>query len=188
MQSARFDIQGPVLFTSPVHGDDRGTFFEAYHAQEIRDLLGFDPGFVQDNVSHSKPAGTLRGLHLQRPPFAQGKFVRCITGSIRDVIVDVRDGSATFGQSLHVDLCAEDGRALWVPAGFLHGFVTQEANTIVTYKVTAHYDKNSDISVLWNDPDLDVDWGEIGGAPHLSEKDKNGLSFAAYQALIEDKS
>ncbi len=185
MQVQRFDIDGPALLISPVYPDVRGAFLESYNSTLLTKALGFDPGFVQDNISRSVRASTLRGLHLQRPPYAQGKLIRCISGQIMDVFVDVRPGSEHFGQHICADLKAEDGRALWVPEGFLHGFITREPETIVTYKVTNVYNKPADVSVRWDDPDLAIDWGSALPAPILAEKDANGLSFADYKASIK---
>jgi dTDP-4-dehydrorhamnose 3,5-epimerase len=114
---------------------------------------------VQDNQSFSQK-GILRGLHAQMEPFAQGKLVRVIQGSVLDVAVDARKSSPTYGQSYSVILSGENHKQLWLPAGFLHGFLTLEDNTIFTYKVTNYYDKNSEVGVLWNDPELNINWGE----------------------------
>lgn len=185
MKMQNFDIEnGPVLMTTPVHRDARGCFHESYHAQQVKDALGFDPGFVQDNVSHSVSKETLRGLHMQLPPHMQGKFVQCLQGEIWDVAVDARPGSDTLGQSISVILSQEDGNMFWVPPGFLHGFVTRTDAAIVTYKVTTHYNHESDVSVAWNDPDLGLDWG-LSGTPVLSDKDANGISFSELLTRFE---
>lgn len=182
MKVTRFEITGPVLVEPAVHGDARGYFVETYHAARLKDALGFDPEFVQDNLSKSEAVGTLRGMHLQLPPFAQHKFVTCIAGEIMDVVTDVRKGSPTYGKHVSVNLRAGTGAALFVPAGFLHGFVTRSADTIVSYKVSAHYDRDSDISVAWNDPDLGIDWGLGGKAPVLSGKDQTGIALASFES------
>lgn len=157
---------------------------ESYHADQLQTALGTHVSFVQDNVSVSKDVGTLRGLHLQSGPHAQGKFVRCLQGSIVDVAVDVRRGSPTFGHHVKINLSERDGRAFWVPAGFLHGFLTLKPQTIVLYKTTAYYHKDSDISVHWNDKDLGIDWNMTARAPILSDKDANAMSFIDFSKSI----
>lgn len=185
MKVTHFDIEdGPALMTTKVHQDDRGYFHESYHEGHVQDALGFNPGFVQDNVSHSVSKKTLRGLHMQLPPHMQGKFVQCLQGEIWDVAVDARPGSSTLGQSVNVTLSQGDGNMFWVPPGFLHGFVTRTDAAIVTYKVTAHYSHASDVSVAWDDPDLGLDWG-IRGVPVLSNKDANGITFVELMTRLE---
>jgi len=185
MNVTHFDIEnGPVLMTTQVYRDDRGCFHESYHAKQVKEALGFDPGFVQDNVSHSATKGTLRGLHMQLPPHMQGKFVQCLQGEIWDVAIDARPNSDTLGQSVGVTLSSGDGNMIWVPPGFLHGFVTRTDAAIVTYKVTAYYQHGSDVSVAWDDPALGLDWG-LTGAPILSEKDENGMLFAELMTRLE---
>ncbi|WP_022700456.1 dTDP-4-dehydrorhamnose 3,5-epimerase [Oceanicaulis alexandrii] len=158
----------PLVITPARIGDSRGWFSESYNQRRLAEA-GFDVRFVQDNLSFSAHAGTLRGLHYQSPPHAQGKLVGVMTGAIRDVVVDVRDGSDSYGQWAAVELSEENGRQLWVPPGFLHGFVTLTDNTRVAYKVTDYYSKEHDGSVAYNDPDLGVDWGVDD--PVLSDKD-----------------
>lgn len=187
MQVQKFDINdGPICLTSPVFGDERGCFAETYHAVKTTEALGFDPVFVQDNLSRSISQNTLRGLHMQLPPKAQGKFVRCLQGKIVDVTVDARPNSPTRGQSIQVELGQDDGKALWVPPGFLHGFLTLTDDCLVAYKVTAHYSPDHDISVAWNDPDLAINWGDPCENPILSTKDQNGLSFDALMKTLRD--
>ena len=163
-----FGAAGPLVITPARFGDSRGWFSESYNQRRLADA-GFDVRFVQDNLSFSAQAGTLRGLHYQSPPHAQGKLVGVMTGAIRDVVVDIRDGSASYGHWAAIELSEENGRQLWVPPGFLHGFVTLTGNTRVAYKVTDYYSKEHDGSVAWNDPDLGVDWGVDD--PILSDKD-----------------
>lgn len=172
MEIKTFDLQGPVLFTPRRFGDDRGYFMETFRASAFRDAVGKDaPDFVQDNQSFSKTAGTVRGLHFQSPPHAQGKLVRCTQGVIIDVAVDARVGSPTFGQNVRAELTAENGAQLWVPAGFLHGFSTLVDNTVVQYKCTDYYASVCDGNVAWDDPDLDIDWGIDASKAVLSAKD-----------------
>lgn len=151
-------------------GDNRGWFTETYNQAKMN-ALGVDAVFVQDNQSFSLEKGTVRGLHLQLDPSAQGKLVRVLQGSIFDVAVDLRAGSATFGQNGGVTLTAEAGNMLWVPPGFAHGFATLEPETMVAYKVTSLYDPDSERSVLWNDPALGINWPVSAADARLSEKD-----------------
>lgn len=167
------DLPGLTLITPPRFGDDRGWFSETWNAGKLA-AAGIDCAFVQDNHSLSRPAGTLRGLHCQTPPFAQAKLVRCVRGAIWDVAVDIRAGSPTFGQWRGVRLDPETGAQLLVPRGFLHGFLTLEPDTEVLYKVDAGYSRDCDRSVAWDDPDLGVAWplDQAGvSAPVLSDKD-----------------
>lgn len=154
-----------------IWNDNRGYFYESFSARVFKEA-GIQADFVQDNQSFSQK-GTLRGLHAQKAPFAQGKLVRVIQGKVLDVAVDIRTNSATYGQHFSVELSGENHKQLWVPPGFLHGFLTLEDNTIFTYKVTNYYDKNSEIGVIWNDQELNVDWNQELTAEELllSEKD-----------------
>jgi len=136
--------------------DNRGYFYESFSGRAFT-AAGIEADFVQDNQSFSQK-GTLRGLHAQKAPFAQGKLVRVIQGSVLDVAVDARKDSPTYGQHFSVELSGENHRQLWVPPGFLHGFLTLEDDTIFTYKVTNYYDKESEVGVIWNDPDLNINW------------------------------
>ena len=158
----------PLMITPARFGDSRGWFSESYNQRRASEA-GFDARFVQDNLSFSAKAGTLRGLHYQSPPHAQGKLVGVMTGAIRDVVVDIREGSDSYGRWAAVELSEENGRQLWVPPGFLHGFVTLTDMTRVAYKVTDYYSKEHDGSVAYDDPDLGVDWGVDD--PVLSDKD-----------------
>lgn len=158
-------------------GDDRGHFMETYKRREFERATGVDPEFVQDNFSFSKQKGTVRGLHFQSPPHAQGKLVDCPRGAFLDVAVDVRVGSPTYKQWVSVELSKKNNRQLWVPAGFLHGFRTLTENTEIAYKCTEYYHPASDGSVLWNDEDLAIDWGSNLEEAFLSDKDKNAQSF-----------
>lgn len=168
-------LQTPIadlLVIEPkVWKDNRGYFYESYNAKILAEA-GVDVTFVQDNQSFSQK-GTLRGLHAQKAPFAQGKLVRVLQGKVLDVAVDIRKDSPTYGQHYSIELSGENHKQLWVPPGFLHGFLTLEDNTIFTYKVSNYYDKESEIGVIWNDPDLNIEWSrEIPEAALLlSDKD-----------------
>lgn len=151
--------------------DSRGYFYESF-SQKAFTEAGINASFVQDNQSFSQK-GTLRGLHAQAAPFAQGKLVRVIQGSVVDIAVDIRKDSTTYGQHFAVTLSAENHKQLWIPPGFLHGFLTLENHTIFTYKVTNYYDRDSEIGVIWNDPSLNIDWAAYVDASQflLSDKD-----------------
>ena len=159
-----------LLLTPPRFADNRGFFSETFSAKREA-AAGIVGPFVQDNHSLSVPRGTVRGLHLQVAPHAQGKLVRCVRGAIWDVAVDVRHGSPTFGRHVAAVLSAENWCQLWVPAGFLHGFCTLEPDTEVIYKVTADYDRASERGVVWDDPDLALPWPVEAGKAVLSDKD-----------------
>lgn len=151
-------------------GDARGFFTETWNARRMA-AAGLDFAWCQDNHSCSVAAGTVRGLHYQAPPMAQAKLVRVARGAVRDIAVDVRRGSPTFGRWVAEELSAENGAQLLVPRGFLHGFVTLVPDTDVLYKVDAPYAPDCDGAVRFDDADLAIDWGIAPGAAVLSEKD-----------------
>lgn len=159
-------IKGLIEVTPKVFEDNRGYFFESYR-EELFQKNGITERFVQDNQSFSTK-GVLRGLHYQRAPFAQGKLVRVIMGSVLDVAVDIRPDSPTFGQYEAFLLTAQNQKMLYLPPGFAHGFVTLE-DAIFTYKCTNLYDKASEGGIIYNDPALNIDWGITN--PVVSEKD-----------------
>ena len=167
-------IKDLIIIEPNVFGDDRGYFFETYNTQSWESITDKTPNFVQDNESLSHK-GVLRGLHFQNPPYAQGKLVRVIKGAVLDVVVDIRKKSPTYGQWNSIVLSEENKTMFWVPPGFAHGFLTLENNTIFSYKCTQFYNKESEGSILWNDPILNIDW-EID-EPILSEKDKIAPEF-----------
>ncbi len=166
-----------VLVTPEQHGDHRGRFSEVYNKRDFG-AGGIAVDFVQDNHSVSAAKGTLRGLHYQLPPFPQAKLVRVARGRIFDVAVDIRRSSPRFGRHVAVELDAESGRQLFVPAGFAHGFVTLEPDCHVLYKVDAYYDRQSDRALIWNDRDLAIDW-PLEDVPVLSDKDRAAPPLAA---------
>ena len=173
-----------VLVLTPARfGDERGFFSESWNRKTLAEAGLAMPEFVQDNHSLSFQVGTVRGLHYQAPPFAQGKLVRCGRGALLDVAVDARRGSPTYGQWVAVQLTPENGRQLWIPEGFLHGFVTQEPDTEIIYKCTAHYDRASDGAVLWNS--LAIGWGVDD--PLLSPKYRDAPAFADWTSPFEYK-
>lgn len=169
------------LLTPKRHSDARGFFSETYNQRAFKDA-GIACAFVQDNHSYSKRAGTVRGLHFQAPPHAQAKLVRVVRGSALDVVVDARKQSPTFGKWVSVRLSAAEGAQLFAPKGFLHGFVTLEPETEVTYKVDDFYAGDCDGSVKWNDPDLAIAWGVSAQDAVLSDKDAAAQSWAAFKS------
>lgn len=169
-------IKDLYIIEPKLWADQRGYFFESYNAKLFTEA-GIDAVFIQDNQSYSQK-GALRGLHAQAPPFAQGKLVRVLQGSVLDIAVDIRKDSATYGQHFSIELSGTNHLQLWIPPGFLHGFLTLEEATIFSYKVTAYYDKASEIGVIWNDPSLNIDWKETELL--LSEKDTALPTFKSF--------
>jgi dTDP-4-dehydrorhamnose 3,5-epimerase len=159
-----------VLIKPKKFGDARGYFMETFRQSLFEEEVG-DFTFVQDNQSLSADVGTVRGLHFQLAPRAQGKLVRCIAGSILDVAVDIRTGSPTYGQFVSAELTSENGHQLWVPPGFAHGFCTLAPSTEVSYKVTDYYSPEHDRGLLWNDPVIGIDWPVDVNNVVLSGKD-----------------
>ncbi len=158
------------LLTPARFGDPRGFFSETWNQGRYADA-GIPGPFVQDNHAVSSSFGVLRGLHCQIGPNAQGKLVRCIRGAIFDVAVDVRQGSPTFGKWVGAEISAENWMQIWVPPGFLHGYCTLSDVTEVIYKVTAPYDKPAERGVIWNDPDIGIEWPVQPAHILLSDKD-----------------
>ena len=171
MNVVEFSISGPLLIEPPKFVDERGFVSETYNARALKQFIG-DVSFVQDNHAFSKGGGTVRGLHFQRPPHAQGKLVRVVQGSIYDVVVDIRCGSPTFGRHLAVELSAANWAQLWIPVGFAHGFCTLEPDTEVIYKLTANFSPEHEQGVIWNDPALEIDWPVTASRAIVSHKDQ----------------
>jgi dTDP-4-dehydrorhamnose 3,5-epimerase len=174
MNVATTTLPGVLLIEPKVFGDDRGHFFESFNEHRFRTDTGLDVRFVQDNQSRSAKH-VLRGLHyqVQQP---QGKLVRVLAGSIFDVCVDIRRDSPSFGQWLGIELAADTRRALWIPAGFAHGFLTLSDSADVFYKTTDYYAPAYERTILWNDADLAIGW-PFSEAPVLSAKDRAGTRF-----------
>ena len=171
MKIRKLGIEGIVEIIPVRHGDGRGFFSEVYN-EKLLGKAGIDTKWVQDNVSLSPSRGTIRGLHFQEPPAAQDKLVRVPRGRILDVVVDLRKNSATFGQSLTVEISAEQWNQLLVPVGFAHGLITLEDDTEVHYKVSNFYAPEHDKGILWSDPGLNIDWGVDQGEVLASPKDQ----------------
>jgi dTDP-4-dehydrorhamnose 3,5-epimerase len=177
MNVIKTDIQGVVIVEPKVFGDHRGYFFESFSEKDFAEAVG-EVKFVQDNESKSS-YGVLRGLHFQKPPHAQAKLVRVVKGRVLDVAVDLRKGSPTFGKHVAVELTEENHRQLFIPRGFAHGFVVLSDEAVFQYKCDNYYAPQSEGSVLWNDPDIGIEWGIPSEDVMLSEKDRNA-------ALLKD--
>lgn len=178
-------LPGVVILEPAVFSDDRGWFYESFSEPKFHEglrALGLPlpRPFVQDNHSKSA-AGVLRGLHFQVPPHPQGKLVRVTCGRVWDVAVDIRPESPNFKQWVGVELSAENRRQLWIPEGFAHGFLTLENESEFLYKTTDVYDKNSERSIRWDDPSLQIDWPLEPGWPSLAPKDALAPTFALAQ-------
>lgn len=179
MQVECFSIAGPLLLRPVRHRDERGFLSETFQAERFGALVGM-PSVVQENLVYSLRAGTVRGLHAQAPPNAQAKLVAVLAGRIRDVAVDVRQGSPTYGQNVSADLSAADGAMLYVPRGFLHGYCTLQDETLVQYKLDAPYAPAAEVAVRFDDPALGIDWGWPVGAAVVSAKDRAASDFATF--------
>ena len=177
MQFIETHLKGLFIIQPKVFEDARGYFFESFNQKEFKEHIGDNINFYQDNQSKSSK-NVIRGLHFQNPPNAQGKLVRVLTGSVIDVVVDIRKSSATYGQHFKMKLDTENFEMLYIPEGFAHGFATLEDNTVFSYKCTNFYHKGSEDCIIWNDPDLNIDW-EIK-EPILSEKDQCGKKFSSF--------
>jgi dTDP-4-dehydrorhamnose 3,5-epimerase len=178
MEVKKTQIEGLLLIKPKIFSDDRGYFFESWSEESFAEN-GLDSNFVQDNQSFSNK-GVLRGLHFQNPPFAQGKLIRVIKGSVLDVVVDIRKESSTYGQHFSIELNEVNKTIFWIPPGFAHGFIALEDNTIFNYKCTEVYNSASEEALLWSDKDLDIDWGAIN--PLVSYKDLIAGSFKNFKS------
>jgi dTDP-4-dehydrorhamnose 3,5-epimerase len=178
MEIKELELKGVYLIKPNVFEDERGHFFESFN-QNVFKENGLDLNFVQDNQSLSQK-GVLRGLHFQKPPHTQGKLIRVIKGRVLDVAVDIRKGSPTYGKSIVLELSEENKLMFYIPEGFAHGFLTLEDNTIFSYKCTNFFNKASEGSLLWNDADLNINWGDV--TPLLSAKDKEAPVFSSFDS------
>jgi len=169
-------IPGVLEIVTERHQDERGFFSELLNYSELKNQ-GLDTEFVQENHSLSFKIGTIRGLHFQHPPFPQAKLVRCGRGKLLDVVVDIRLGSPTYGQWLIEELTFENGKQLFIPEGFLHGFITTEPNTEIIYKCSNFYNKLSEGCVKFNDPDLNIPWSKGNSDYIISDKDRDAVDF-----------
>lgn len=171
MEVTALEIPEVKILTPRKTGDHRGFFSETYNQRVLADL-GIELDFVQDSHSFSAEPGTIRGLHVQAPPHAQAKLVRVAQGSVLDVAVDIRRGSPTYGRFVSAVISAEAWNQILVPVGFAHGLCTLAPDTVVLYKVTNYYAPDHELGLLWNDPDLGIDWPVGADEAKLSDKDR----------------
>ncbi|MDA8626080.1 dTDP-4-dehydrorhamnose 3,5-epimerase [Flavobacteriaceae bacterium] len=175
MNLIKTKLDGLVVLKPTVFKDNRGYFMESYNQKNINKLLG-NVNFVQDNESESS-RGVLRGLHFQKPPYTQAKLVRCLKGSVLDVALDLRKDSKTYGIFETISLTEENKKQLFIPKGFAHGFIVLSKSAILSYKVDNYYNPESESGIIWNDPDLNIDWKINKNEIIVSEKDKNLPAF-----------
>jgi len=175
MNLIKTKLDGLVVLKPTVFIDNRGYFMESYNQKNINKLLG-NVNFVQDNESESS-RGVLRGLHFQKPPYTQAKLVRCLKGSVLDVALDLRKDSKTYGIFETISLTEENKKQLFIPKGFAHGFIVLSKSAILSYKVDNYYNPESESGIIWNDPDLNIDWKINKNEIIVSEKDKNLPAF-----------
>ncbi|MFI3319474.1 MAG: dTDP-4-dehydrorhamnose 3,5-epimerase [Rikenellaceae bacterium] len=180
MEVIKSHIEGVVVLEPRIFNDDRGYFYESFSQREFEEKV-CRTVFVQDNQSKSS-YGVLRGLHLQKPPYAQSKLVRVVSGKVLDVAVDIRKGSPTYGEHVAVELTGENHRQLFIPRGFAHGFVVLSDEVIFQYKCDNFYSKESEMAIAWDDADLAIDWGIDPAAAILSAKDLVNSSFAEFDS------
>jgi dTDP-4-dehydrorhamnose 3,5-epimerase len=171
MKFIKTNIPEVILIEPTIIGDPRGYFLESFNLEKFEESVR-PIKFVQDNESKSFK-GVLRGLHFQKPPFAQAKLIRCVEGEILDVAVDIRKGSPTYGEHVVLELSGDNKKQLFVPRGFAHGFIVLSKTALIAYKVDNFYSSEHDEGILWNDSKLGIDWKIEKGAVFLSEKDRN---------------
>lgn len=176
MKITNTSLHGVMTIEPRVFNDERGYFFESFNEKNFKEKINSDVSFKQDNQSRSVK-GVLRGLHYQEAPFAQGKLVRCVSGEVFDVAVDIRKGSLTYGQWVGVVLSEENNKQLWIPPGFAHGFLTLSQYAEFLYKTTDYYSPTHERCIKWNDKDLNIEWPQMEYI--ISEKDQNGSAFAS---------
>lgn len=172
MKVLQTTIPDVVIVEPKVFSDERGYFFESFNEERFRAETGLNVRFVQDNESHSHK-GVLRGLHFQKEPYAQAKFVRVVRGKVLDVAVDIRSDSPTFGRHVMTKLSGENHRQMFIPKGFAHGYVVLEDDTIFQYKCDEYYHPEAEGGIAWNDPQIGIDWRLPESEIILSEKDKS---------------
>ena len=173
--------QGPTVIEPKKHTDNRGFFSESWNKKSL-ESIGIDVDFVQDNYSFSNKRFTLRGLHFQAPPYAQAKLVRCSKGALFDVAVDIRQGSPHYGQWVGIELSFQNNLQLFIPEGFLHGFMTLQPFTEISYKCSNFYKSESEITISFDDSDLDIKWPNGDNSVVISDKDLSGLDFNKFNS------
>lgn len=176
MKLVKTAIPEVIVIEPKIFSDSRGFFYESFNQQAFNDATGTNYQFVQDNHSKSS-CGVLRGLHYQLPPKAQGKLVRVVQGEVWDVAVDIRKGSPTFGQSVGVELSADNHKQLWIPPGFAHGFITLSETAEFLYKTTDYYSPEHERAIRWDDPQLAIAWPNSRANIQISAKDQQAVSF-----------
>ena len=179
MKFVNTSIEGLVILEPIALGDDRGYFLESYNKKEFEKVIG-NTSFVQDNESKSS-RGVLRGLHFQKPPFAQAKLVRCIEGRVLDISVDIREGSDTYGEHVTVELTGENKKQVFIPRGFAHGFLVLSESAIFAYKVDNSYASAYDEGIRWDDSILNIRWGVSESEVLVSEKDAKLPFFSEFE-------
>lgn len=177
MEFRTFDLDGPLEIVPRKIEDERGYFSEIFRADAFAPKVGAID-FVQDNQSLSVRTGTIRGIHFQSHPAAQGKLVRCLAGQVFDVAVDLRTGSSTYGRWISTILTPGLNNQLWVPVGFGHAFCTLEPNSVISYRVTDNYSPDNDKGVAWDDPGIAIDWPQVASPDTLSAKDRDQPALA----------
>jgi dTDP-4-dehydrorhamnose 3,5-epimerase len=186
MEIQSLGLDGPMTIIPRKIEDERGYFSEIFRLDALGEQAS-SVQFVQENQSLSVRAGTIRGLHFQTKPAAQGKLVRCLAGRLFDVAVDLRSDSPTYGKWISVVLSPEENNQLWVPIGFAHGFCTLEPNSIISYRVTSYYSPENDKGVAWDDPDIAVEWPSLADPEALSGKDRRQPSLGELPAYFSMK-
>ncbi len=176
------DLEGCFVIEPTVFEDDRGFFYESYNQKRFQEITGINPVFIQDNLAESE-YGVIRGMHLQRPPYTQAKLVTCLQGIVRDVVVDVRAGSKTYGKQFSIELSAENKKQLFVPRGFLHGYSVLYKTALFAYKCDNSYHKESEDGINPLDTDLAIDWGIKSKDQIISLKDQDSASFATFKPI-----
>jgi dTDP-4-dehydrorhamnose 3,5-epimerase len=188
MEFRSFAVDGPLEIKPRKIEDERGYFAEIFRQSSFDERVG-RVDFVQDNQSLSVRRGTIRGIHFQTEPYAQGKLVRCLAGRVFDVAVDLRRDSSSYGGWIAVTLTSEQANQLWIPAGFGHAFCSLEPNSIIHYRVTSYYSAECDRGVAWDDPDIGIEWPELADPDTLSAKDRcqqRLVDLPAYFAVKAD--
>lgn len=178
MKLIKTNLDGLVVLKPTIFKDNRGYFMESYNQKNINNLIG-NVNFVQDNESESS-RGVLRGLHFQNPPYDQSKLVRCVKGSVLDVVLDLRKNSKTYGLFETILITEENKKQLFIPNGFAHGFVVISESAILSYKVDNYYKPQFESGIIWNDPDLNIDWRIEKTKIRVSEKDTKLLTFNSF--------
>ncbi len=182
MKGTETKLKGSFILEPSIFEDTRGYFFESYNEEDLGEILGYKPYFVQDNQSKSQ-YGVVRGLHMQSGAFSQAKLVRVLEGTVIDVVIDVRRESATYGQYIAIELSARNRRQLFIPRGFLHGFSVISDFAVFFYKCDNRYNRDSEIGVFPLDMNLNIDWQIPSDKIVLSEKDRNAQVFSEYTIM-----